>query len=221
MNKLSKAKELGFNLYNPNSKLIDLSGASVIYNPYNHSGWQNHPNSTNQQSFNSQYGQSPYGTSIKRNSDNETPIIQTQAYLDSIKKEEQEIITQSHIKAKQEHISDTLANEKKEIIAKSHAKTKQTSESDPLAAEKEAIIAKSHAKAKQEQDEYINHKKKHNSSTKDSALATEKLPLAVAYVRTQTFNGINTPADALRQGTAFSELYRPYSPKKGGPARHE
>lgn len=48
-------------------------------------------------------------------------------------------------------------------------------------------------------------------------------PLAMAFVNIQTFRGINTPEEALRQGTAFPELYRPYTPRsdmKGG-HRHE
>ena len=42
-------------------------------------------------------------------------------------------------------------------------------------------------------------------------LATEKeLPLATIYVRPQVYKGVNTPSEALKQGTAFSELYRPF-----------
>ena len=39
------------------------------------------------------------------------------------------------------------------------------------------------------------------------------LPLATIYVRPQVYKGINSPAEALKQGTAFAELYRPF---KGG-----
>ena len=34
--------------------------------------------------------------------------------------------------------------------------------------------------------------------------------LATIYVKPQVYNGINTPCDALKQGTAFVELYRPF-----------
>jgi len=40
---------------------------------------------------------------------------------------------------------------------------------------------------------------------------TEKdLPLATIYVRPQVYKGVSAPSDALKQGTAFSELYRPF-----------
>ena len=41
------------------------------------------------------------------------------------------------------------------------------------------------------------------------------LPLATIYVRPQVYNGINSPHDALKQGTAFVELYRPFVGKGG------
>ena len=39
--------------------------------------------------------------------------------------------------------------------------------------------------------------------------------LATIYVKPQAYNGINTPADALKQGTAFAELYSPFIGKGG------
>ena len=43
--------------------------------------------------------------------------------------------------------------------------------------------------------------------------------LATIYVKPQLYKGINSPADALKQGTAFSELYRPFVEKPGGVKR--
>ena len=40
-----------------------------------------------------------------------------------------------------------------------------------------------------------------------------ELPLATIYVKPQVYKGISSPANALKQGTAFAELYRPF---KGG-----
>lgn len=42
------------------------------------------------------------------------------------------------------------------------------------------------------------------------------LKLATIYVLPQVYKGINTPAEALKQGTAFKELYRPFIEKMGG-----
>ena len=39
--------------------------------------------------------------------------------------------------------------------------------------------------------------------------------LATIYVKPQVYNGINSPADALKQGTAFVELYKPFVGKGG------
>ena len=44
----------------------------------------------------------------------------------------------------------------------------------------------------------------------------ENFKLATIYVKPQIYNGINSPADALKQGTAFTELYRPFVEKLGG-----
>lgn len=41
------------------------------------------------------------------------------------------------------------------------------------------------------------------------------LKLATIYVKAQVYNGINSPADAFQQGTAFKELYRPFVGKGG------
>lgn len=43
----------------------------------------------------------------------------------------------------------------------------------------------------------------------------ENFKLATIYVRPQVYNGINSPEDALKQGTAFSELYSPFEGKGG------
>jgi len=43
----------------------------------------------------------------------------------------------------------------------------------------------------------------------------ENLKLATIYVKPQVYNGINSPADALKQGTAFRELYSPFAGKGG------
>ena len=43
----------------------------------------------------------------------------------------------------------------------------------------------------------------------------EQFKLATIYVKPQVYNGISSPADALRQGTAFKELYRPFIGKGG------
>ena len=47
----------------------------------------------------------------------------------------------------------------------------------------------------------------------------KNLKLATIYVKPQKYNGINSPADALKQGTAFPELYRPFVEKTGGVSR--
>jgi len=49
--------------------------------------------------------------------------------------------------------------------------------------------------------------------------ASENLRLATIYVKPQVYNGVNSPSDALKQGTAFSELYRPFEKKSGGMKR--
>ena len=41
-------------------------------------------------------------------------------------------------------------------------------------------------------------------------VSQKELPLATIYVRPQVYNGVNTPDVALKQGTAFPELYRPF-----------
>ena len=43
----------------------------------------------------------------------------------------------------------------------------------------------------------------------------ENFKLATIYVKPQIYNGINSPADALKQGTAFRELYSPFVGKGG------
>jgi hypothetical protein len=44
----------------------------------------------------------------------------------------------------------------------------------------------------------------------------ENFKLATIYVKPQIYKGISSPADALKQGTAFAELYRPFVEKLGG-----
>jgi len=44
----------------------------------------------------------------------------------------------------------------------------------------------------------------------------QDLKLATIYVRPQIYKGINSISDTLKQGTAFSELYRPFIDKSGG-----
>ncbi|MDE5977491.1 MAG: spore coat associated protein CotJA [Turicibacter sp.] len=46
-----------------------------------------------------------------------------------------------------------------------------------------------------------------------SHLTCSKLPLATTYIRMQTYGRVNTPTQTLQQGTAFNELYSPYTPK--------
>ena len=43
----------------------------------------------------------------------------------------------------------------------------------------------------------------------------ENLKLATIYVKPQVYKGISSPADALKQGTAFVELYSPFVGKGG------
>jgi len=43
----------------------------------------------------------------------------------------------------------------------------------------------------------------------------ENFKLATLYIKPQVYNGINAPADAFKQGTAFKELYRPFVGKGG------
>lgn len=45
-------------------------------------------------------------------------------------------------------------------------------------------------------------------------MTCENLPLATTYIKSQTYNGYNTPAQTMQQGTGFNELYSPYTPKK-------
>ena len=47
----------------------------------------------------------------------------------------------------------------------------------------------------------------------DGCLTCESLPLAMTYVRPQTYRGVNNWEDALRQGTGFPELYQPHTPR--------
>jgi len=43
----------------------------------------------------------------------------------------------------------------------------------------------------------------------------ENFKLATIYVKPQVYNGISSPADAFKQGTAFKELYSPFIGKGG------
>ena len=43
----------------------------------------------------------------------------------------------------------------------------------------------------------------------------ENFKLATIYVKPQVYNGISSPADALKHGTAFAELYSPFVGKGG------
>ena len=52
-------------------------------------------------------------------------------------------------------------------------------------------------------------------STDDYA-TYKNLKLATIYVKPQIYNTLNSPAEALKQGTAFPELYRPFVEKTGG-----
>ena len=53
----------------------------------------------------------------------------------------------------------------------------------------------------------------------NACITCKDLKLATIYVKPQPYNGINSPADALKQGTAFPELYRPFVEKMGGAGR--
>ena len=48
------------------------------------------------------------------------------------------------------------------------------------------------------------------TTTPAPKVPANNLPLATIYVRPQTYNGVNSPAETMRQGTAFVELYRPF-----------
>lgn len=41
------------------------------------------------------------------------------------------------------------------------------------------------------------------------------LKLATIYIKPQVYNGINSFSDALKQGTAFNELYSPFEGRGG------
>jgi len=58
----------------------------------------------------------------------------------------------------------------------------------------------------------VNHAHRHMNS---DCPRYKNLKLATIYVKPQVYNGINSPAEALKQGTAFSELYRPFMSKGG------
>lgn len=53
-----------------------------------------------------------------------------------------------------------------------------------------------------------------NTRADQVGMTCETLPLATTYVKSQTYNGYNTPAQTMQQGTGFNELYSPYTPKK-------
>jgi len=47
-------------------------------------------------------------------------------------------------------------------------------------------------------------------STRHHSTMEKELPLATIFVRPQVYRGVSAPNEALKQGTAFSELYRPF-----------
>ena len=49
----------------------------------------------------------------------------------------------------------------------------------------------------------------------DGCQRCENFKLATIYVKPQFYKGISSPADALKQGTAFVELYSPFIGKGG------
>ena len=54
-----------------------------------------------------------------------------------------------------------------------------------------------------------------NSTLDRTTNADRRLKLATIYVKPQTYNGVSSPLTALKQGTAFPELYSPYVGKGG------
>lgn len=58
--------------------------------------------------------------------------------------------------------------------------------------------------------------RKQDDCRNNNGYAESNLKLATIYVKPQIYNGINSPSDALKQGTAFPELYRPFIEKTGG-----
>jgi len=49
----------------------------------------------------------------------------------------------------------------------------------------------------------------------DKSTKWDGFKLATIYVKPQVYNGVCSPADALKQGTAFVELYSPFVGKGG------
>ena len=54
-----------------------------------------------------------------------------------------------------------------------------------------------------------------NDRNNDGCKRCENFKLATIYVKPQVYKGISSPADALKQGTAFVELYSPFVGKGG------
>lgn len=55
---------------------------------------------------------------------------------------------------------------------------------------------------------------KHLAMDPSAKITCENLPLATAYVRSQPFQNLNSPAETLHQGTLFNDLYQPYVARK-------
>ena len=49
----------------------------------------------------------------------------------------------------------------------------------------------------------------------DGCVRCENFKLATIYVKPQVYNGVSSPAQAFKQGTAFEELYKPFVGKGG------
>ena len=54
-----------------------------------------------------------------------------------------------------------------------------------------------------------------NPMTLRNAELIQMQKLATIYVKPQVYNGVSSPLSALKQGTAFVELYSPYVGKGG------
>ena len=54
-----------------------------------------------------------------------------------------------------------------------------------------------------------------NPTLQRAPISENNFKLATIYVKPQVYNGVSAPLDALKQGTAFVELYSPYVGKGG------
>ena len=62
---------------------------------------------------------------------------------------------------------------------------------------------------------YMNPPAYQHHETHDHDARNKNFKLATIYIKPQTYKGINSPTNALKQGTAFEELYSPFIGKGG------